>query len=835
MPKKIGLIGYTGFVGSHIRRFLHPTHVYNSKNSEDMRGEHFNLLVCCGISAVKWKANKDPETDWKNIADLIDVLEEVTCDRFVLISTIDVYGPEHVSLGLDEDALPNDDGKLSYGTNRLRAEAFLSVQFAGHIQIVRLCGLFGYGLKKNIIFDWIHNRLKTVDVSSSYQWYSMEWLERDLLRIMKRPVWDDCETFNLFTEPLPTSELMDLLENMCPSFGDKIERTEKEVPVRYNTCTRHSKNGTAYWEPKRGVLAALQRYVGQMVFGKVVVSNLCTREPTLDRKALLRFGVREIEVAPNKHFSPFYEDKPLSYFKQFQREGIYSFQSLFYPHKWKLDEDFERIEAHLRKLVDIAELLGAKVLVFGSPKLRSVPNASLLFAHMMRFIDTYIGNRDVTIAIEPNAEEYKCEFLTTSDQVHEFLETKLSECRKIGMMLDVGCMTLQGENVMDKLEKYADRLAHVHFSAPHLKSLASTNIPFAFLCCLLQKNGYSGKITIEMLNVEPVEIEDSIHRVVKDPSFGVIGGGWFGCHLVSALVSSGYPVSLFERDSLLHNASSKNQNRLHKHGLHYVRSYKTRQLCSRNYKKFMAKYAFCVRDIDANLYGISNKSLVDSQTFLQVMRTENKAYELKDPEEHALRGVEAIICSEEKFIDWRKAKARFAAEHGRILETRRASVQDATSAFDFVIDCSYNELGVLSDNCFPVYTLSLVYEKVREKEDSLAITIVDGPFCSIYPFDMQNHLYTLTHVTEGILETDDPTEVEVANARSKMEWDMAMYFPEFCETFKYSSHFVTKKWKLKSACDDRSLATKRSGNMVSFLCGKIPGIFDAERHLRNYL
>ena len=81
------LIGYTGFVGSNLLEQDNYDVLINSKNCDELRNKHFDRIVCAGVSAVKWKANKFPEEDLANINKLIDVLSTVTTDKFVLIST----------------------------------------------------------------------------------------------------------------------------------------------------------------------------------------------------------------------------------------------------------------------------------------------------------------------------------------------------------------------------------------------------------------------------------------------------------------------------------------------------------------------------------------------------------------------------------------------------------------------------------------------------------------------------------------------------------------------------------------------------------------------------
>ncbi|MCX7123506.1 MAG: NAD(P)-dependent oxidoreductase [Gammaproteobacteria bacterium] len=146
------LIGYSGFVGSNLLEQKDFDFLYNSKNIGDIRNKHFDLVVCAGVSATKWLANQNPEEDLLKIQGLIDHLQSVTAENFVLISTVDVY--DFVD-GVTENTLPNPALQEAYGKNRYFFEQWVSGHFKNYT-ILRLPGLFGPHLKKNFIYDMIN-------------------------------------------------------------------------------------------------------------------------------------------------------------------------------------------------------------------------------------------------------------------------------------------------------------------------------------------------------------------------------------------------------------------------------------------------------------------------------------------------------------------------------------------------------------------------------------------------------------------------------------------------------------------------------------------------------
>jgi hypothetical protein len=190
------LIGYTGFVGGALLRDHPFAATFNSRNIEEIRGQSFDRVVCAGVSAVKWLANKEPEQDWQGISRLIDCLKEVSAKSFVLISTIDVYREPN---GATENDVPPLEGLHPYGLHRLRLEAFIAERFARHT-IVRLPALFGPGLKKNALYDLIHrNQPEKIVPNAAFQWYPTRRLSQDLDRIDAAGV----ELINITAEPVP--------------------------------------------------------------------------------------------------------------------------------------------------------------------------------------------------------------------------------------------------------------------------------------------------------------------------------------------------------------------------------------------------------------------------------------------------------------------------------------------------------------------------------------------------------------------------------------------------------------------------------------------------------
>lgn len=222
------LIGYTGFVGSSLARQACFTSLYNSTNSGLMVGRRFERVICAGVSAAKWMANADPLADWQRIERLIEVIDRIECDEFILISTIDVY--PYPGVAADESESCDGVANHAYGAHRLRLEQWAARRF-GCCRIVRLPALFGRGLRKNALYDLLHdNGIEKVNPLAEYQWYPTARLWSDILRICGLQL----RLVNLFTEPVSMARIVERCFR-----GARIAEPREPAPA-YRLRTRHA-------------------------------------------------------------------------------------------------------------------------------------------------------------------------------------------------------------------------------------------------------------------------------------------------------------------------------------------------------------------------------------------------------------------------------------------------------------------------------------------------------------------------------------------------------------------------------------------------------------------
>ena len=171
------LIGYTGFVGSNLVACHEFGTKFNSKNIAEIEGQSFGLLVCAGAPAKKWYANLHPDEDRETLDGLMAHLAKVKAERVVLISTVDVFRNPYLA---DENTPVDMEGLNAYGLNRRRLELFVKEHFK-NVLIVRLPGLVGRGLRKNILFDFHNdNEVQKIDSRGVFQFYPVSRLWDDI-------------------------------------------------------------------------------------------------------------------------------------------------------------------------------------------------------------------------------------------------------------------------------------------------------------------------------------------------------------------------------------------------------------------------------------------------------------------------------------------------------------------------------------------------------------------------------------------------------------------------------------------------------------------------------
>jgi len=215
-----------------------------------LQGQHFDMVVCAAAPGQKWLANREPDADRRRIEQLMRSLQSFRCDTFVLISTVDVF---RQPLGVTEESAVELQGLQPYGLHRYELEQFARSQFA-RCHVVRLPGLVGPGLRKNVIYDLHHrNNLDAIDSRGIFQFYPTVNLWFDIQHAVRHQL----ALVHLCAEPIQVSEVAEL------GFGIALDQPRDGPAPRYDMQSRHAALFGAsgpYQTSRRETLQAIRAY-----------------------------------------------------------------------------------------------------------------------------------------------------------------------------------------------------------------------------------------------------------------------------------------------------------------------------------------------------------------------------------------------------------------------------------------------------------------------------------------------------------------------------------------------------------------------------------------------
>ena len=325
----------------------------------------------------------------------------------------------------------------------------------------------------------------------------------------------------------------------------------------------------------------------------------------------------------------------------------------------------------------------------------------------------------------------------------------------------------------------------------------------------------------------------------------VIGGGFYGCVISLRLSQLGIEVDLFEKKpELLRGAIMANQHRLHL-GFHYPRCDLTIAQAKESFDEFCTEYPSAVEDIAQNFYCVhsdgfvSGKEYVDKMSDHGLLFSESTAPDLIKSKSD----IELSVLVPEKMI-------RLSELRDRVLEQMNSSSVNVllgsdrrpsqiSDDYDFVINCTYTEPGADVSLQTKSELAIMLLAETPASWNSKAITIMDGPFCSIYPAGENLHTISSVAYTPALKGASSRMLEKITANLDKDDWD---YIDSKIlnhasglinmEGFKIVDRYVTIKTKMeRDANDFRGTAVFQEGNVIAVLPGKISCAFLAAREI----
>jgi len=264
---------------------------------------------------------------------------------------------------------------------------------------------------------------------------------------------------------------------------------------------------------------------------ELTVSNIAwtNSEEEAVAEKLQELGVKRVEIAPTKTWedpTKVSAEEAVKYVEWWRGYGIEvsAFQSMLFARPdlkiFESEEMREELVEYMGSFLELAGTMGAKKLVFGSPKNRqrgemAPEKANEIAYELFARLGGIAAANNVVLCLEPNAPQYNCDFITTASEGAALVRGVNSEGFKLH--LDTACMALAGDDIGEAIRTNADILEHFHVSAPMLDQVEDrADVDYEAAAQALKETGYDKLVSIEM---RPGEEGTNVERVEKAVAF----------------------------------------------------------------------------------------------------------------------------------------------------------------------------------------------------------------------------------------------------------------------------------------------------------------------------
>lgn len=269
----------------------------------------------------------------------------------------------------------------------------------------------------------------------------------------------------------------------------------------------------------------------------LAISNIAWTEKEDENvyELMNKYNFKGLEIAPTRFFSNNPYDtsaEDIIKIKKYISEKniqIVALQSiLFGRDDLKIFESYKsraNLEEYLKKSIIFASEIGAKILVFGSPKnriMKDLKNDYHVAIDFFRNIGDYAKKYGVCICIEANPVEYGTNFINTTSEALQLVKDVNND--GFGLHIDIGTIFMNEENI-NILKESVQYIKHIHISEPYLNIIDKNKFEkHNKIAHILQELNYSNWISIEMKKKSEISNIDEIESTLNYISKIFIGG-----------------------------------------------------------------------------------------------------------------------------------------------------------------------------------------------------------------------------------------------------------------------------------------------------------------------
>jgi len=248
----------------------------------------------------------------------------------------------------------------------------------------------------------------------------------------------------------------------------------------------------------------------------LAISNIAWQpeEDAIVLELLEQYNVRHIEISPFRTSANAQEMSSKNAEILVQYYAVYgidivALQAIMYRHThlsiFGKDTTRQACLKHIVHILDFAQCLHAKTVIFGSPKnkKRGALPYEKAFEHSVDFfkkVAEHAAKRNVIFCLEPTPGIFGADFVRNTREAMDVVQAV--DHVSFRLNFDIGSLLLNKEHPDELIPMYTEYIGHVHISEPHLHTIRPEKSFHAHVAQLLRESGYANTVSIEMLHTE---------------------------------------------------------------------------------------------------------------------------------------------------------------------------------------------------------------------------------------------------------------------------------------------------------------------------------------------
>ena len=327
-------------------------------------------------------------------------------------------------------------------------------------------------------------------------------------------------------------------------------------------------------------------------------------------------------------------------------------------------------------------------------------------------------------------------------------------------------------------------------------------------------------------------------------NIAIIGAGFYGCYIASKLAES-HSISIYEKNSKpCLGAITNNQHRLHL-GYHYPRCEKTVEQTIKTYNQFISEFKPHVTFIDNNVYAVHEKSNLNFKDYKRVfdsfsslnhsvIHKNDRIWDLvknKSEFSGALRTREGVLncrtIRQQLIGNIHKSKNIKLFCNATICENKLFQI---SKNHDIVINCTYNKPFLAVQKTIATKDQACLIAVMKNpKYSNVGLTIMDGPFCSLYP--IKNEIFSCSSVLYTPIDSD-VSQYDVKQKLNNIINHNKQYF--YINNNDLIDYYYGVKTKIQNDFkDERYSFVSRENNIITVFAGKISSVVESYIEVLN--